>query len=76
MSKWISVDERLPEHQCQYLVAYYIKVYDRIMNTELLVGLDSFRGKSVWAKNLYHKVLFWQPMPEPPQMEHDETISI
>ena len=29
------------------------------------VGLDSFRGKSSWAKKKNRKVIAWMPLPQP-----------
>ena len=65
--EWISVEDRLPDNPGKYLVAY------RGRNSrsgepqgELHVGLDSFRGKTAWAKYAYSTVYYWMPMPEPP----------
>lgn len=61
--EWISVEDRLPDKAGRYLVAYRLNGKPQ---GELYVGLDSFRGKTAWAKYAYHTVYYWMPMPEPP----------
>lgn len=64
MNKWISVKERLPEESGEYLVTYHPCYWDRVLD-ELCVGMDSFRGKTMWAKKKYQRVTHWMPKPEP-----------
>lgn len=66
--KWIPVTERLPETPGEYMVAYHPCYWDRV-NDEIKVGLDSFRGKTSWAKKKYQRVTHWMPLPEPPKEE-------
>lgn len=49
MSDWISVRERLPETAGEYLVVYHSCYWDAVRE-ELRVGIDTFRGKTAWAK--------------------------
>ena len=66
--KWIPVTERLPETPGEYMVAYHPCYWDRV-HDEIKVGLDSFRGKTSWAKKKYQRVTHWMPLPEPPKEE-------
>lgn len=66
--EWISVKDGLPETRGEYLVAYHICYGDNV-DKEVLVGMDSFRGKSSWAKNKNHRVIAWMPLPELPKGE-------
>lgn len=61
---WISVNERLPEEKGEYLVTYHPCYWDRV-SEETCVGLDSFRGKTSWAKHKFQKVTAWMSKPEP-----------
>ena len=65
---WIPVTERLPETPGEYMVAYHPCYWDRV-HDEIKVGLDSFRGKTSWAKKKYKRVTHWMPLPEPPKEE-------
>ena len=64
--KWIPVTEQLPETPGEYMVAYHPCYWDRV-HDEIKVGLDSFRGKTSWAKKKYQRVTHWMPLPEPPK---------
>ena len=66
--KWIPVTERLPETYGEYMVAYHPCYWDSVRD-EIKVGLDSFRGKTSWAKKKYQRVTHWMPLPEPPKEE-------
>lgn len=66
--EWISVENRLPEEKGIYLVTYHPCHWDNVM-PEILVGIDTFRGKATWAKNKYQRVTHWMPLPEPPKGE-------
>ena len=67
-TQWIPVTERLPETPGEYMVAYHPCYWDRV-HDEIKVGLDSFRGKTSWAKKKYQRVTHWMPLPEPPKEE-------
>lgn len=64
--KWIPVTERLPEEPGEYIVAYHPCHWD-IVGPSVKVGIDTFRGKTTWAKNKYQRVIAWQDKPEPPK---------
>lgn len=70
-SEWISADERLPDNKGEYLVAYHPCHWD-FVSDEIRVGLDSFRGKTAWAKKKYQRVTHWMPLPEPPDSRPPE----
>lgn len=65
-SKWIPVSERLPEERGEYIVTYHPCHWDKVYD-EIYVGIDSFRGKTAWAKKKYQRVTHWMPLPEPPK---------
>lgn len=65
-SQWIPVSERLPEEKGVYLVAYHPCYWSRI-NEETVVGTDTFKGKSCWARSKYQKVTHWMPLPQLPK---------
>ena len=65
-SEWISVKERLPEKPGECLVTYHPCYWDNVQ-PEIRVGIDSFRGKTAWAKKKYQRVTHWMPLPEPPK---------
>ena len=62
---WIPVDERLPENPGEYLVTYHPCVWNSVTQ-KVRVGIDSFRGKTAWAKRKYQHVTHWMKFPEPP----------
>lgn len=62
----ISVEDRLPEEKGEYLVAYHPCWWDDVKYDENCVGMDSFRGKTSWAKKKFQRVTHWMPLPTPP----------
>lgn len=66
--EWISVEERLPDKAGEYLVVYHPCYWDNVYE-EVRVGLDTFRGKTSWAKRKFQRVTHWMPLPEPPKMK-------
>lgn len=66
-SDWISVKESLPEKKGEYLVAYYSCWWDDVKYDKRFVSIDTFRGKTTWAKRKFQRVTHWMPLPEPPQ---------
>lgn len=63
INEWIPVEKELPKTKGEYLVSYHPSCWDNV-SKEISVGLDSFRGKSSWARKKYQKVIAWMPLPE------------
>lgn len=61
---WASCSDRLPEEKDEYLVTYHPCWYDQV-EPSLVVGLDSFRGKTAWARKKFQRVVAWMKKPEP-----------
>ena len=70
--KWIPCSEQLPSEKGEYLVTYH-PCYHDIVEPEVKVGLDTFRGKTSWAKKKYQKVIAWKPLPMAWEGEEDEA---
>lgn len=64
---WTSVDDMLPNEKGEYLVVYHPCHWDWVHPEITRVGMDTFRGRSAWAKCKYQKVTHWMPLPEPPK---------
>lgn len=71
-NEWVSVDERLPETAGEYLVVYHPCHWDNV-SAKICVGIDSFRGKTAWAKKKYQRVTHWMPLPAPPAKDENNT---
>lgn len=71
--KWIPCSEWLPKEKGEYLVTYH-PCYHDIVEPEVKVGIDTFRGKTSWAKNKYQKVIAWKPKPLPWEGADDEDV--
>ena len=69
---WIPCSEQLPSEKGEYLVTYHPCYWDRV-EPEVKVGIDTFRGKTSWAKRKYQKVIAWKPLPMPWEGEEDEA---
>lgn len=65
-TQWIPCSERLPEEKGKYLVTYHPCYWGNVQ-TDIMVGIDSFRGKTTWAKHENQKVIAWMPLPKPYQ---------
>lgn len=61
---WIPIEERVPKKSGTYLVTYHPCYWGQV-NKDVVVGIDTFRGKTSWAKNKYQNVIAWMPLPEP-----------
>ena len=70
-SNWTSVEDELPENAGEYLVTYHPCYWDNVC-AETRVGIDTFRGKTAWAKNKHQRVTHWMPIPLPPRIEECE----
>ena len=64
--RWIPVEERMPDAAGEYLVVYHPCHWDSV-SEKICVGIDSFRGKTAWAKKKYQRVTHWTPLPKPPK---------
>ena len=60
--RWIPVSERLPEKDGYYLVS---DDHGDIMSCEFLAD---YKGEPIWD---VAGVLYWMPLPEPPEMAED-----
>ena len=71
---WIPVEKRLPEKKDVYLVTYHPCYWDNV-HPDIAIGIDTFRGKTTWAKKKFQKVIAWKPLPEPyrPERRKDES---
>ena len=67
-NEWVRVEGKLPETAGEYLVVYHPCHWDNV-SAEICVGIDSFRGKTAWAKKKYQHVTHWMPLPAPPAKE-------
>lgn len=63
-TNWVLCSDRLPDEKGVYLVTYYSCYHQYVDETVKKVGIDTFRGKTTWAKKKYQKVIAWQPLPE------------
>ena len=69
VQEWISIDERLPEEKGEYLVAYHPCYRNDVKEDVTYTGIDTFRGKTTWAKNKFQRITHWMSMPDPPKGE-------
>ena len=68
VNRWISVEDRLPEKD-----GYYLVITQGIHNS--VIDIAGFWRCAEWVQkefrenywNKYDKVLYWQPLPEPPK---------
>ena len=68
MSEWILCEDSLPDKAGEYLVTYRPCYWDDVRD-EVKTGIDSFRGKTTWAKKKYQRVIAWMPLPKPLSLE-------
>lgn len=69
VQEWISVKDRLPEEKGEYLVAYHPCYWDDVKEYVTYTGIDTFRGKTTWAKKKFQRITHWMPLPQPPKGE-------
>lgn len=60
---WHLVDEHLPSEPGEYLVTYHPCYWNDVDTDRVEVGLDTFRGKSAWARAKYQRVIAWAEKP-------------
>ena len=66
IQNWTSVETELPKEKGEYLVAYHPCHWDYVKE-ETLVGTDTFRGKTTWAKYKHQRNTHWMPIPKTPK---------
>lgn len=66
--QWIPCSERLPEEKGEYLVTYHPCYWDDVKD-EIRVGIDTFRGRTTWAKKKHQRVIAWMPLPKPYEVD-------
>lgn len=71
---WIPVERDLPKEKGEYLVTYHPCYWDNVEEITK-VGIDSFRGKTTWAKKKYQKVIAWKPLPETYKQQAESTTA-
>ena len=79
MPQWISVEERLPERNGEYIVTACDEgePYDEIIwNDTVVVCAEYYKGCWTWEENsteysLDGIVTHWMPLPEPPEIENE-----
>lgn len=65
-SPWHRVDEP-PKEAGEYIVAYHPCWWNDVKWSVTEVGIDTFRGKTSWAKRKFQRVTHWMEKPEPPK---------
>lgn len=66
---WVSMDDFLPPGGGEYLTAYHPCHWDHVDEGVTFIDVDTWRGKTTWAKRKYHHVTHWMPMPPKPAKE-------
>jgi hypothetical protein len=63
VAEWVNAKERHPEQEGRYLI-YYQHKGGRIKR--VFIGDFFFDPEPTWSSLLNSEVLFWMPLPEPP----------
>lgn len=66
-SPWRRVEEELPKEAGEYIVAYHPCWWNDVKTSVTEIGIDTFRGKTSWAKRKFQRVTHWMEKPEPPK---------
>lgn len=67
-SPWHRVEEP-PKEAGEYIVAYHPCWWEDVKTSVTEIGIDTFRGKTSWAKRKFQRVTHWMYKPEPPKEE-------
>lgn len=68
--KWISVDERLPEKDGEYIVHYHDDIVGEYVITRQFWEKPKMFAPMEWfEKNTGRKAVHWMPLPTPPKMK-------
>lgn len=67
VGEWIPCSDKLPEKAGLYAVLYHPCHGDTVNSKTTLVGVNTFLGKTSWAKRKYQKVIAWQFLSEVPK---------
>lgn len=66
-SPWHRVEDELPKEAGEYIVAYHPCWWNDVNTSVTEIGIDTFRGKTSWAKRKFQRVTHWMEKPEPPK---------
>lgn len=66
-SPWHRLEDGLPKEAGEYIVAYHPCWWDDVKTSVTEIGIDTFRGKTSWAKRKFQRVTHWMEKPEPPK---------
>ena len=66
-SPWHRVEDELPKEAGEYIVAYHPCWWNDVKTSVTEIGIDTFRGKTSWAKRKFQLVTHWMEKPEPPK---------
>ena len=66
-SPWHRVEDGLPKEAGEYIVAYHPCWWNDVKTSVTEIGIDTFRGKTSWAKRKFQRVTHWMEKPEPPK---------
>lgn len=66
-SAWISMEDKLPEIDSQYLVSYKPPFATGQQTIITFFNNGVFRLGNSCGGNISHAVTHWQPLPEPPK---------
>ena len=70
-SPWHRVENGLPKKAGEYIVAYHPCWWNDVKTSVTEIGIDTFRGKTSWAKRKFQRVTHWMEKPEPPKEGND-----
>jgi hypothetical protein len=66
-SRWHRVEDGLPKKAGEYIVAYHPCWWNDVKTSVTEIGIDTFRGKTSWAKRKFQRVTHWTEKPDPPK---------